>query len=204
MSKQISVEYIKQSHEEEFLEYGSLYTTGMKVPQDNVEEIEKALVTLGFNIWEIKEDTGISGTRIKASPLLIKWEQRRQEERDEHNAAMLKAVEEFNAHEKIFAVWEIGGYTVKVEKSSDNPVEYKPAYSSRIHSSVSVHIYDPEGKPVEINLSNYVTSSGSIQRKKFSEHYPDFSAEIAERLLKQTSEFYEERNKVRNRYNLRY
>lgn len=205
MSKKISVQYTGET-EESFLEYGGICTMGSTVPTDNIEEIEKALTMLGYNIWEICNDDGMSGNRIKASPLLLKWEQKREEEKEAHDMEMLKSVEEFNAHDKVFTVWRVGTYTVKVEKYNDTPAEYRPGLSSRVNGSVAVRIYDNEEKPIthlRLRLDNYVTSNGSIQRKRFAEHHPEIPADIAERLLNLATTFYDERKKVCSKYHLR-
>lgn len=201
MSKHISLgkSSIGEHHtKESFLEYGSINTSGLEVPQDDVEKIKEALNLLGVDIWEISTE-GFGGKSIEKSPLLQEWEDRKISDREAHHAEMRKLLEEFNNLPEILGTWKFGSVEVILKRGN---AEYKPGYSSSLIGWVH-HEINLDGKAYQVWLSEYISKDGKVLRKRFLQNNPGIKEQDAESLLAVLPMILKARTDVTRKYHIK-
>lgn len=184
---------------DEWLKHGSINTSGLEVPQDDVEKIKESLNLLGVDLWEIS-NKGFGEPAIEKSPLILEWEARKKADREEHTKKMNALVEEYNKLPEILNRWKFGDNVEIVLKRGNG--EYRPGYSSSIISWVHTEAY-LFGKEYRLWISNYVTSDGKLKRKQFMKDYSDLSVLTAESILTAIPEILEARSHIIRKYNIR-
>jgi len=137
------------------------YFTTVEVGQNDVEKIKQALTLLEVEAWEIRDD---KDSTVEKSPLLIEYERKLQQERQEREEKLKKLTEEFNSLPRVLHNWEFPGEVEIYLERSDGEYDIKKAWHVLAFISTKMRIRD---KVYDFYLSDYISADGKVLRKKF-------------------------------------
>lgn len=135
----------------------------LRANTNNLENIHQAMKLLGYEIYEIFDD---SSHPLFKPEVLIKQEQREQQEREQYVLRQQKIVEAWNKQPLILQEWKIDRITIQAERTE---AHYDPSHSwNAQYLNVKINILF-DGKDTERHhfIDNFFTKDGKFQQKKF-------------------------------------